>query len=129
MSALTPGPIDGRWQLLRAELDGEDAPDLVLKKTEVILAYGAYEVRFGGEIADRGIFKLGNALNEKTMVLQGVEGPNAGRVIPCIYQHVGERLRVCYGLDGVMPFAFATEPGQQRYLATYSRVPRWCSLL
>jgi hypothetical protein len=38
-----------------------------------------------------------------------------------LYQLAGDRLRVCYGLDGVTPDAMATRARDQRYLATYAR--------
>ena len=56
-----------------------------------------------------------------TFILLGAKGPNAGRTIPCIYQLAGNRLRVCYGLDGTTPTAFATTAGSPHYLATYRR--------
>lgn len=115
--------IDGIWEMVRAELDGEAAPELVVTKTAVELGDGAYIVRFDGEIADRGTFEVGGAADTRTLVLRGVEGPNAGRVIPCIYQRTGDRLRVCYGLSGLAPTAFATGEGQQRFLATYRLKP------
>jgi uncharacterized protein (TIGR03067 family) len=124
VNAPASSPIDGRWQLLRAQLDSEDAPDLVVAKTEIRLALGKYEVRFAGQVVDQGTFELLPSAPTKTMELRGVEGPNAGRRIPCIYQHVGERLRVCYGMDGTLPSEFVSAPGQQRYLAVYSRVPQ-----
>jgi uncharacterized protein (TIGR03067 family) len=111
--------IDGIWEMVRAELDGETAPEMFVGKTEIELARGAYVVRFGGVISDRGSFELGDTLESKTIILHGIEGQNAGRIIPCIYQRVGDRLRVCYGLSGVAPTDFSTASGQQRYLATY----------
>ena len=89
--------IDGIWELIRAELDGEQAPEMITTKTELALADGTYEVRFAGEVADRGEFAVGTTEDVKTIVLRGIEGPNAGRTIPCIYQLVGERLRVSLG--------------------------------
>jgi uncharacterized protein (TIGR03067 family) len=115
MSRQTTPPLDGHWELVRAELDGEQAPELIVTRTEMTLNAGTYTVLFAGEVADRGTFELG----EGTAHLRGDVGVNAGRSIPCIYQRVGSRLRVCYGLNGTLPTDFATAAGQQRYLATY----------
>jgi uncharacterized protein (TIGR03067 family) len=82
---------------------------------------GTYVVRFDGQISDRGRYQLGEASEYGTILIRGLEGPNAGRTIPCIYQHVGDRLRVCYGLGGEVPTGFKTAVGQNRYLATYRR--------
>lgn len=122
MSASPEQPIDGTWELVRAEMDGETTTELGGMRVELELVRGEYIVRFSGQIADRGTFELGGTVEAKTMLLQGTEGPNAGRAIPCIYQQVGQRLRVCYGLSGVAPTEFTTANGQQRYLAVYRRL-------
>jgi uncharacterized protein (TIGR03067 family) len=117
-----PIALEGKWKMLRAEFAGQPAPELIVKKTEVELRNGKYIVRFDREIADRGTFELEGEGEGMTLVLHGTSGPNAGRTIPCIFQLVGDRLRICYGLDSVLPTEFATLVGQQRYLATYRRV-------
>lgn len=114
-------PLDGHWELIRAEMNGETAPELVEMGVQLELAAGVYIVRFAGEIADRGTFEVAPVSAAKTFVIHGEEGPNAGRTIPCLYQQVGERLRVCYGLDGVAPTGFVTAIGQPVYVATYRR--------
>ncbi len=105
--------------MVRAELDGEVAPDLVVAKSEIEFSAGRYEARFGNETGDRGTFAVGTTTARGTIELQVLEGPNRGRAIPCIYQRRGDRLRVCFGLDGVVPVDFSTGPGRQRYLVTY----------
>lgn len=119
--ATPPSPLEGTWQLIRAELDGEQAPELVVTKTVVTLSGASYEVRFADEVADRGALEIDVTSAVASFRLHGREGPNAGRTIPCIYQLRQDRLRVCYGLDGVKPTEFATASGQQRFLATYRR--------
>jgi uncharacterized protein (TIGR03067 family) len=114
--------LEGRWQMVRAELAGEAAPELVTEHTVVTLAAGRYEVRFDDEVADSGTYREDAATEPATIILHGTVGPNAGRTIPCIFQLMGDRLRVCYGLDGLMPEAFATRPGELRYLVTYRRL-------
>ena len=108
--------------MVRAELAGEAAPDLVVEHMNVRLADGSYEVSYGGEVSDRGTYVENATSPHRTLVLHGIAGANAGRTIPCIFQLMGDRLRVCYGLDGVLPSSFATVTGDQRYLAVYRRV-------
>ena len=107
--------------MIRAEFSGETAPELLVTNCRVTLLAGTYQVRFDGEITDQGSYELGVGTDVRTMLLRGSTGTNAGRVIPCIYQLTGDRMRVCYGLDGVAPTEFATREGQPRYLATYRR--------
>ncbi|PAW68052.1 MAG: hypothetical protein B9S34_03550 [Opitutia bacterium Tous-C1TDCM] len=111
--------LDGLWQPTSAEFSGAKAPAEILERTELELSLGRYTVRFGGESSDAGIF-TGDAF---TLTLLSVEGTNAGRTIPCVYQLKGDLLRICFGLDGTRPPAFATVAGDQRYLVTYRRRP------
>ncbi len=105
------------WEMTRAELGGEDSPDLLALRVELELTADTYVVRFAGKVADRGTYSLAAS----TLTLTGTDGPNQGRTIPCIFQLAGDRLRICYGLDGTAPSAFATSAGTQYYLATYRR--------
>jgi len=104
--------------MVRAEFAGEDAPDMLALRVELELTADTYAVRFAGQVADRGNYALATA---NALTLTGTDGPNRGRTIPCIFQLVGNRLRICYGLDGAAPAAFATVSGTPHYLATYRR--------
>jgi uncharacterized protein (TIGR03067 family) len=121
MSAPAPLPIEGVWELIRAEMGPESAAEMVAMGVELELTGGRYTVRFAGEISDRGTFELGTTPGVNTLFVHGTEGPNIGRTLPCIFQLVGDRLRICYGLDGVMPTDFGTTAIAVRYLATYRR--------
>lgn len=112
--------LNGHWQPLRAELDGEEAPPEVLQQTELEISAGAYTVRFGGIAADTGRADL-DPIEPAHLTLHGTVGPNAGRTIPCLFQFAGDELTICYGLAGTRPAAFATRPGARLYLVTYQR--------
>jgi uncharacterized protein (TIGR03067 family) len=111
--------FEGLWQPIQAEHSGEPAPKIMLEKMEVELANGTYVVRFGGVAADHGTYEIDGA----GLTLKGVSGPNAGKTIPCLFQFVGGRLMICYGLGGVRPETFGTATGAPFYLATYARKP------
>jgi uncharacterized protein (TIGR03067 family) len=116
--------LEGTWQPLYAELDGQEAPHEVVLQTEVELAAGRYTVRFGGIAADQGTYEIDTA----GLTLRGTAGPNAGHVIPCIFKFVDDTLIICYGLNGARPARFGTTAGSesaapQRYLVTYARKP------
>lgn len=113
--------IEGLWQMVHAESCGEPAPELVAERTTIELSGGTYRVRFNGEVVDAGSFELGGVVTERTLLLRGTSGPNAGRTIPCVFQLRRDRLRVCFGLNGIAPTEFATDARNQRYLATYRR--------
>lgn len=109
--------LTGTWEMIRAEQNGELSPELVALRVELELTSATYVVRFAGQIADQGTISCDAA----RFTLIGTEGPNAGRTVPCIYQLAGDRLRVCYGLDGIAPTGFSTTAGSAQYLATYRR--------
>ena len=113
--------IEGIWQIEKAELAGEEMPALIAGRIEVELAAGQYTMRFAGDVSDRGNYELGAPAAVRAITLTGVAGTNAGRTIPAIYQFVGEKLHVCYGLDGVAPGGFATAAGAALFLAIYRR--------
>jgi uncharacterized protein (TIGR03067 family) len=103
--------------MIKAELAGENAPDMLALRVELEFTSVTYTVSLAGEIADRGTY----VLDCESLTLTGTEGPNQGRTIPCILQHRGDLLRICYGLDGTPPVEFRTKRGVQHYLATYRR--------
>jgi uncharacterized protein (TIGR03067 family) len=113
--------LEGNWELIRAEMQGETAPEMVTQKTEMELTATGYAIRFEGETMDRGFYRADSGPQGKTLLLRGVAGTNAGRTIPCLYQLVGNRLRICFGLDGAAPAEFSARAGEERYLATYRR--------
>jgi uncharacterized protein (TIGR03067 family) len=123
MSAPAPLPIEGVWELIRAEMGTESAAEMVAMGVELELRNGRYTVRFAGEVSDRGTFELGTTPGVNTLFVRGTEGPNIGRTVPCIFQLVGDRLRICYGLDGVMPIDFSTVAALH-YRAVYRRASR-----
>lgn len=118
---MSTAPLPGIWEMVRAESGGEPSSDLLALRVELHLGAETYHVHFAGELADQGTYSRSSSAPHATLLLLGAKGPNAGRTIPCIYQLVGDRLRVCYGLDGTTPTAFATTAGSPHYLATYRR--------
>lgn len=112
----------GRWQMVRAEFAGETAPELVVQRTELHFSAGRYRVSFDSVEKDAGTYALAGEASTKTLALLADAGPNAGRKVECIFQLVGDRLRICFGLDGRLPTHFTTSIAQPRYLATYRRV-------
>ncbi len=122
MTAPAPHAIEGLWLPVRAELDGVEAPVLVLERTEFTLHAGTYAVRFADEHHDRGHYELiAMDSGHARLILTGTHGVNAGRTLPAIYQLVGNRLRICYGLNGVTPGTFSTCLDSACYLVSYRR--------
>ncbi len=115
----SPHAIEGTWAAVRLEYAGEAAPDMVLEKTEVVFRDGSYTVRFGGETSFHGSYTISG----DTLHIVGRRDPGEPVLaIRGIYQLVGNRLRICLGMDGVAPENFATTTNSQHYLGTYRRI-------
>lgn len=114
-------PILGLWELVKAEMDGEPAPDELSRRTQLRLTEAEYCVYFDNEVMDRGTVRADDA-RRGALQFHGVDGANRGRMFRGIYQNNGNRLRICFGLDGHEPTGFTTAGGQSRYLAMYRRV-------
>lgn len=115
---MTMSSLEGRWQPVYAELDGEEAPRMLLEQMEIEFTRAEYAVRFGGQTADQGSYTLDA---EGHLTLAGMIGPNAGKSIPGIYKFAGDTLSICYGLGGARPRKFATQGEEQLYLVNYQR--------
>jgi uncharacterized protein (TIGR03067 family) len=114
-------PLEGCWEVIRAEFAGERAPELIARRITLEFSGDRYAVHFDGRAVDEGSFAAAEAGECLTLTLIGKSGTNAGRTIPAIYQCTGDRLRICYGFDGITPTRFTTTTGSQLYLATYRR--------
>jgi len=121
MVSITPDPIEGIWLPFKAELAGELAPEMALARMQLVIGAGTYAVHFGSEITDTGSYKLHIEAEVHTLTLVSKGGTNKGRTIPSIYQLVGDRLRICFGLDGTAPTDFAAPTGSRSYLVSYRR--------
>ena len=114
-----PHAIEGTWAAVRLEYAGEPAPDLVIEKTEITFREGTYTVSFAGEVSFEGNYSL----MPDTLHIRGRQkGHEKDMAIRGIYQLMGNRLRVCFGMDGVAPEKFETKLNSPHYLGTYRRI-------
>ena len=118
---LSQTSIEGTWHPIRAEHEGQLAPEMALMKMKMIFERGKYCLRFGHEPSDEGTYEIITAEAETVLKLRGTKGVNSGRTIPAIFQLRGDRLRVCYGMNGVCPKDFNAGLNSARYLVTYKR--------
>lgn len=133
-SPQTPRALEGIWQAVRAELDGESAPDLVVQHTRLTLAENTYTLHLAGTLADTGHYRLhdgeGGVSRDKpphkkltlTSTHNDDEHRTAPKTIHCIYQLAGDRLRIAHSLDKLPPTDFKTSENSARYVVTYRRV-------
>ena len=109
----------GRWEPVTATLGGKDYPVVNFDGAKLKLTDDAYD--FAG---DKGAYQLIPGGFPSKMDIHGVEGPNAGRTIPAIYQLDGDQLSICYQLGkGDRPGGFKSPEGTKVLLIRYTRVP------
>lgn len=119
---MNPDSIHGTWLVVKAELGGQPMPPEAAAHVELEFSAVGYAVRFGGSITDAGTYMLTPAEPHHQITLLGRNGVNAGRTIPGLIQQHGDRLRLCFALEGdTVPSTFAAPVGTIHYLATYRR--------
>jgi uncharacterized protein (TIGR03067 family) len=116
--------LEGTWLPTTAEFGGRSWPDEQLKTTKLVIADGKYTVTVSGQ-DDKGTLKVDPTAKPATMDIVGTEGPNKGRTIPAIYELSGDKLKICYALDGKeRPGAFESKMGTRLFLVEYKREKR-----
>lgn len=117
--------LDGAWKPVRAELGGQPMPAAVLASITLNLQGESYEavvVTEQGRSPDKGTVVFDRASKPQGMTVTGVDGPNAGKTFPAIYELDGDTLRICYDLSGAKrPAEFKSPAGTKLYLVTYQR--------
>ena len=120
-----PKGMNGTWKPTQAELAGQPMPPPVLKSITLKMDGSNYEVIVQtekGPRSDKGTVTLDPTTSPAGMTVIGVEGPNAGKTFPAIYEIDGNTLRICYDLSGTKrPTEFKTAPATKLYLVTYLR--------
>jgi uncharacterized protein (TIGR03067 family) len=118
-------PLDGVWKPAQAVLGGQPMPPTVLASITLSLRGENYEVVVmteKGRSPDTGRVQFDETAKPKGMTITGVEGPNAGKSFPAIYELEGDTLRICYDLSGAKrPEDFKSPAGTKLYLVTYRR--------
>jgi uncharacterized protein (TIGR03067 family) len=116
--------LDGTWLPVTAKLNGQELPAESLRNMRLLLAGESYTATVNG-VRDSGTTKSDATANPPALEITGTEGPNAGRTMLAIYQLDGDKLTVCYDLQGAAhPTQFKAEAGSQYFLVTYRRMKR-----
>ena len=116
--------FDGKWSLEEAMMGGGPLPEEVMKSITLTMKDGTYEVQLG-DVRDAGKLKVDVSKSPMTMDITGEEGPNKGKILPCIFKFEKEKLIICYQLDGdERPTKFESEKGSTTMLATYVGLSR-----
>lgn len=116
--------LNGTWLPVTAKMDGQELPVEGLRNMRLLLVEDHYTATVNG-VRDHGTVKYDSAANPPATEITGTEGPNAGRTLLAIYQLDGDKLTICYDLQGTArPVGFKAEAGSQHFLVTYRRMKR-----
>jgi uncharacterized protein (TIGR03067 family) len=109
--------LEGTWVGVAQEENGKDAPS----RTKIVLAEGRSVTTNPAGVE---IFRCTWRIIDPTAAPRQLDlvGPN-GQVFQAIYELDGAKLRYC-GSYTKRPDAFATKPGDGRYMATLQRAPK-----
>ena len=118
--------LDGTWKPKQADLGGKAMPAPIVQGITLRIDGTNYLVTVrlpdGKESPDQGTLVIDPKASPKAMTIRGVEGPNAGKSFPAIYELDGDTLRICYDLSGAArPTEFKSSPGTRLYLVQYGR--------
>ncbi len=109
--------LQGEWELVYAEVDGQALPDEGFRGERTILQGERLTVVKGGEVLVRATMTFDPTTNPPTFVQTIAEGPHKGKKFHGIYELTGDRLRSC-GVPGDQerPREFVTRNGEKLFV-------------
>jgi uncharacterized protein (TIGR03067 family) len=115
--------FNGEWSLNEASIGGNPFPAEVMKSLTMKIKDGGYEV-IVNQVRDAGKLTVDVSKAPMAMDISGEEGPNKGKILPCIFKCEKEKLIICYQLNGdERPTEFESPKNSTILLATYERLP------
>jgi uncharacterized protein (TIGR03067 family) len=109
------GKLQGTWQTVSGEFNGEKLDEELCKVLKFVCKGDKFEVQGPAEILNqyaKGTFKLDATTTPKTLDITIGEGDKKGDMVESIYELDGENLKVCAKLVGKeRPADFTTKAG------------------
>jgi uncharacterized protein (TIGR03067 family) len=116
-----PGPIEGSWNVLELEVDGQPMPAGMLASARIVIEGDRFQSLGMGAVYE-GTVKLEPSANPKTLDMTFTAGPEKGNTALGIYELDGDDWKLCLTTrGGDRPKRFATEPGTGHALETLRR--------
>ncbi|HEY3786564.1 MAG TPA: TIGR03067 domain-containing protein [Steroidobacteraceae bacterium] len=115
--------LEGAWVPVAANVSGQDLLVRELRVKYLVLDGRDYSiVDQTNQIVDRGEYLVDATRSPRAIDIVGRDGPNAGRSMLAIYELSGNRLTVCYDLDGTArPINMQAQEDQLLLSITYER--------
>lgn len=110
------GKMQGRWTAAAGSMNGQPIPPEFLESIRLAIEGSKYRSEWQ-DGSDAGALAPKPGTSPRQL---DITSDTAGQ-IPAIYEFVGDRLRICYGINGASrPAAFATEPDSNHLLVEYA---------
>jgi uncharacterized protein (TIGR03067 family) len=121
-NAMPPG-LEGTWAPIAASVSGKELIVSELRVKYLVLDGHDYNiVDRSNQVVDRGEYLVNDSARPWTIDIVGHDGPNAGRSMLAIFELAGDRLTVCYNLEGASrPAGLQADSGQMLLSITYER--------
>lgn len=117
--------LQGTWQVIDLQANGEKKPDDEIKQMQIIISGDDLVIKPDGE-GRRCKFTLDTAKTPKAIDLVPGDGPSKGKTFPGIYSLQDGKLRLCINIfrqhTGQRPTEFKTQPGDGTAFVTLERV-------
>ena len=123
MSYVVRQGLEGAWVPIAANVSGSELRVGELRVKYLILDGHDYSIiDRSNRVVDSGEYLANDHAIPPTLDIVGRDGPNAGRSMLAIFALTGDRLTVCYDLDGKIRPANMEAQGDQLLLSiTYER--------
>jgi uncharacterized protein (TIGR03067 family) len=123
MKSEHPASLEGTWAPVAASVSGKELIVAELRVKYLILDGHDYNiVDRSNQVVDRGEYLVNDSARPWTIDIVGRDGPNAGRSMLAIFELSGDRLTVCYNLEGGdRPGENRAQAGQMMLSITYER--------
>jgi uncharacterized protein (TIGR03067 family) len=114
--------LEGAWVPVAASVSGKELVVAELRVKYLVLHAHDYSIiDRTNRIVDRGEYLVNDRATPRTIDIVGQDGPNAGRSMLAIFELKGNRLTVCYELDGSRRPDNMYAPDQLLLSITYER--------
>jgi uncharacterized protein (TIGR03067 family) len=123
MSGGSRAGLPGAWVPVAANVSGKEL--LVAELRVKYLVFDGHDYSIidrSNQIVDRGEYLVNENATPQTLDIVGRDGPNAGRSMLAIFELDGDRLTVCYDLQGnSRPVDMLPQENQLLLSITYER--------
>jgi uncharacterized protein (TIGR03067 family) len=117
--------MDGEWQMVSGEREGNAFPNEVVKSAKRVTKDGETSTEFNGTLALKAKFKVDLSKNPKSIDYEITDGPQKGKAMIGIYELKGDDFKACMVMsDQKRPTDFTTKEGDGRTLTVWKRVKK-----